>query len=125
MPRFKALFGLFVVVVVFYFLWKVMPPYIQAYQFQQELQSIARNNEYSPLDEGAIRLEVKRKIADIGVPVDPETVVIQKGGGDCTIGVNYTVHVDAYPRPFDLDFHAAAKNGEKIDPLPANRATYQ
>ena len=125
MQRLKALSGLFLVVAVFYFLWKVLPPYIQAYQFQEELQSISRNNEYSPLDENAIRLEVKRKIADIGVPVDPESVVIQKGGGDVTIGVNYTFHVDAYPRPFYLDFHAAAKNGVKIDPLPANRTTYQ
>jgi len=125
MPRLKALFGLFVVVAVFYLLWKILPPYVEAYQFQDELQSIARNNEYSPLDENAIRLEVKRKIADIGVPVDPESVVIQKGGGDVTIGVNYTVHVDAYPQPFDLNFHAATKNGVKIDPLPANRTTYQ
>jgi hypothetical protein len=125
MPRLKSLFGLFVIVAVFYFLWKILPPYIQEYQFQQELQSIARNNEYSPLDENGIRLEVKRKILDIGVPVNPESVVIQKGGFDVTIGVNYTVHVDAYPRPFDLEFHAATKNGEKIDPLPSNRTTLQ
>ena len=64
---------------------------------------------------------VKRAIADIGVPVNPENVVIQKGGGDVTIGVNYTVHVDAMLHPFDMDFHPAAKNGGKIDPLPANR----
>ena len=102
-------------------LWKILPPYIAAYQFQEEIQSISRNNEYSPLDENGIRDLVKRAIADIGVPVNPENVVIQKGGGDVTIGVNYTVHVDAMLHPFDMDFHPAAKNGGKIDPLPANR----
>jgi hypothetical protein len=121
MERLKALFGVLVVVMVFYLLWKVMPPYIQAYQFQQEIQSISRNNEYSPLDETAIRGEVKKKITEVGVPVDPEAVSIMKGGGDLTIGVNYTVHVDAMVHPFDMDFHAAAKNGSKIDPIP-NRA---
>ena len=118
MERLKALFGVVVVAVVFYLLWKVMPPYVQAYQFQQEIQSIARNNEYSPLDENAIRGEVKKKIVEMGIPADPEAVAIQKGAGDVTIGLNYTVHVDAMVRPFDLDFHPAIKNGSKIDPIP-------
>jgi len=118
MTRLKSLFGIFVVAAVVYLLWKMMPPYIQAYQFQEELQSISRNNEYSPLDENAIRGEVRKQIAEIGVPVNPELVWVANGGGDCIIGVNYTVHVDAMFRPFDMDFHAAAKNGTKIDPIP-------
>lgn len=118
MARLKSLFGIFVVAAVVYIVWKMMPPYIQAYQFQEELQSISRNNEYSPLDENGIRGEVKKQIAELGVPVNPELVSIAKGGGDCIIGVNYTVHVDALVRPFDMDFHPAAKNGTKIDPIP-------
>ena len=117
----KALFGIFIVLAFFYLAWKIMPPYVQHYEFQEELQSIARTNEYSPLDENGIRGQVKQKIVDIGVPVDPESVVIQKGSGDVIIAVNYTVHVDAVVHPFDLDFSAATKNGSKIDPLPANR----
>ena len=105
----------------FYMLWKILPPYIQEYEFQQEIQSIARNNEYSPLDERGIRDQVRRKIIDIGVPIDPEVVVIQKVATDVTIGVNYTVHIDAVFHPFDLDYHPATKNGDKIDPLPSNR----
>ena len=118
MPRLKSLFGVLVVAAAFYLLWKIMPPYVQAYQFQEELQTIARNNEYSLLDENGIRDQVKAKIVEIGVPVNPEAVVIQKGGGDCTIGVNYTVHVDALVHPFDMNFHPATKNGSKIDPIP-------
>ena len=118
MARLKSLFGVLVVAAVFYLIWKMMPPYIQAYQFQEELQTISRNNEYSPLDENGIRGEVKKQIAEMGVPVDPEVVSIAKGQGDCVIGVNYTVHVDALVRPFDMDFHPAAKNGTKIDPIP-------
>jgi hypothetical protein len=119
MQRLKALIGVFIVVAFFYLAWKIMPPYIEEYQFQEEIQSIARNNEYSPLDENGIRDQVKRKITDIGVPVNPESVAIIKAGTDVTIGANYTVHVDAVLYPFDLSFHPATKNGDKIDPIPS------
>jgi acetyltransferase-like isoleucine patch superfamily enzyme len=119
MHRLKALIGVFVVVAFFYLAWKILPPYIEEYQFQQEIQSIARNNEYTPLDENGIRDQVKRQITEIGVPVSPENVVIQKNGTDVTIGTNYTVHIDAVLYPFDLTFHPATKNGQKIDPVPS------
>lgn len=119
MQRLKALVGVSVVVAFFYLAWKILPPYIAEYQFQQEIQSIARNNEYSPLDENGIRDQVKKKIIEIGVPVNPESVVVQKGGFDVTIGANYSVHIDALLYPFDLTFHPATKNGEKIDPVPS------
>src|SRR5207237_10332913 len=115
MPRFKSLFGVLVVAAAFYLLWKIMPPYVQAYQFQEELQTIARNNEYSLLDENGIRDQVKAKIVEIGVPVNPEVVVIQKGGGDCTIGVNYTVNVDAMDHAFDIKLHPETKKSTKQD----------
>jgi acetyltransferase-like isoleucine patch superfamily enzyme len=117
MQRLKAFIGVFAVVAFFYLTWKILPPYIEEYQFQQEIQSIARNNEYTPLDENGIRDQVKRKITEIGVPVSPESVVIQKNGSDVTIGTNYTVHIDAVLYPFDLTFHPATKNGQKIDPV--------
>lgn len=119
MHRLKALIGVFVVVAFFYLAWKILPPYIEEYQFQQEIQGIARNNEFTPLDENGIRDQVKRQITEIGVPVSPESVVIQKNGTDVTIGTNYTVHIDAVLYPFDLTFHPATKNGQKIDPVPS------
>lgn len=117
----KALLGILAVVAFFYLAWKVMPPYIAEYQFQQELETLSKNNEYSPADENAIRDQVRHTINDVGVPVNADSVVIQKGGGDCVIGVNYTVHVDALLHPFDLEFHPAARNGVRTDPVPANR----
>jgi len=106
----------------FYLGWKVLPSYIENYQFQQEIQSIARNNEYTPLDENGIRDQVKRKITDIGVPVNPQDVLIQKVGSDVTIGTNYTVHIDAVFYPFDITFHPATRDGEKIDPVTSPTA---
>ena len=121
MQRLKALFGIFLVVAFFYLAWKILPPYIQEYQFQQEIQSIARNSEYAAVDENGIRQQVKQKISDFSIPVNPESVVINKSGFDVTIGVNYTVHIDAVFHPFDLQFHPSTKNGDPAPAIPANR----
>ena len=117
MQRLKAIFGVFVVVAFFYLAWKVLPPYMAEYQFQQAIQDIARENEYSPLDENGIRDLVKKKITEIGVPVNPDSVYVQRNQFDVIIGANYTVHIDAVLLPFDLTFHPAAKNGDKTDPV--------
>lgn len=125
MQRLKALFGIFLVVAFFYLAWKILPPYIQEYQFQQEIQSIARNSEYANVDENGIRQQVKQKISDFNIPVNPEAVVINKSGFDVSIGVNYSVHIDAVLHPFDLQFHPSTKNGDAADPVPANRTPQQ
>lgn len=106
-------------VAFFYLLWKVLPPYMAEYQFQQGIQDIARENEYSAVDENGIRDQVKKKIAELGVPINPDNVVVQKSQFDVTIGVNYTVHIDALLFPFDLTFHPATKNGNPTDPVPS------
>jgi hypothetical protein len=124
MKRVKAIFGVLIVVAFFYLTWKILPPYMTEYQFQQGIQDIARENEYSPADENGIRDQVKKKIAELGVPVNPDNVVIQKSQFDVTIGANYSVHIDAALFPFDLTFHPATKNGSPTDPVssaPANR----
>ena len=119
MDRLKALVGVAVVVLAFYYAFKIMPPYMAEYQFQQEIQTIAQQNEYSQLDVEKIRDQVKKKISETGVPVQPETVIIYRGGSnDVVIGANYTVHIDAI-FPVNLTFHPAAKNSEKTDPVAA------
>jgi len=117
MERFKALVGVLAVVACFYYGFKILPPYMAEYQFQQEIQTIARNNEYSQQSIEKIRDEVKKKIDETGVPIPPESVIIYRtGNNDVVIGANYTVHVDAI-FPFDMTFHPAAKNSEKTDPV--------
>ena len=117
MQRLKALVGVLAVVACFYYGFKILPPYMAEYQFQQEIQTIARNNEYSQVDVSVIREQVKKKIEETGVPISPESVIIYRtGNNDVIIGANYTVHVDAI-FPFDMNFHPAAKNSEKTDPV--------
>jgi hypothetical protein len=115
MPRLKALFGIFLVVAFIYFCIKMVPPYVQNYQFQQEIQSIARNTQFGYATEPAVREEVRRKIVDLGVPIDIDKMVITKDPSGVTIAGRYTVHVDMVMRPTDLTFSPATKNGDKID----------
>jgi hypothetical protein len=119
MKRIKALIGVLVIVSLVYLAWKVIPPYMQNYQFQQEIQSIARTSEYAPsATEDVIRNQVRAKINEIGVPANPESVVVNKSGNDVMIGMRYTVHVDVPVHPFDIVFTSATKNGDKIDTIP-------
>lgn len=118
MTRSKSIFGVFVIVGFVYLGFQLLPPYAKNYQFQQDIQSIARNNEYTPLDEKGIREQVRREIVDDGVPINPDSVVIVKTGFDVTIGANYSVHVDLPVHPVDLSFSPATKDGEPIGALP-------
>jgi hypothetical protein len=119
MPRIKALFGMFLVVAFIYLCIKMLPPYIQNYQFQQEIQSIARNTQFGYATEPAVREEVRKKIVDLGVPLDVDKMIITKDPSGVTIAGRYTVHIDIVLRPTDLTFTPATRNGDKID-LPPN-----
>jgi hypothetical protein len=115
MPRLKALFGIFLVVAFIFLCIKLLPPYVQNYQFQQEIQSIARNTQFGYATEQSVREEVRKKIVDLGIPIDLEKMVITKDPSGVTIAGRYTVHVDLPLRPADLTFSPATKNGDKID----------
>jgi hypothetical protein len=97
---------------------KVLPPYVQNYQFQQEIQSIARNTQFGYATEPAIREEVRKKIIDLGVPLNIDKVLVSKDDKGVTIAAQYSVHVDLPVHPMDLTFNPATKNGDKIDLVP-------
>ncbi len=118
MPRLKAILGIALVVAFFYYCVKVLPPYIQNYQFQQEIQSIARNTQFGYATEPAIREEVRRKIVDLGVPLNIDKVLVTKDSNGVTIAAQYSVHVDLPVHPMDIIFSPATRNGDKIDLPP-------
>lgn len=102
----------------FYLCIKLLPPYIQNYQFQQEIQSIARNTQFGYATEPAVREEVRRKIVDLGVPLNIDQVLVTKDGNGVTIAAKYSVHVDLIAHPMDITFNPATRNGDKIDLVP-------
>jgi len=110
MNRLKALFGLFVVVAAFYTAWMLMPPYVNNYQFQDDIRNEALINSYSNKSDQDIRNALAKKAAEYGIPLTAEQINIQRNGPELSIWADYTVHVDLPGFPLDLRFHPATKN---------------
>lgn len=110
MNRLKALFGLLVVVAAFYSAWMMLPPYINNYQFQDDIQSAALLESYSTKSEQDIRNALAKKAAEYGIPLQPEQINVQRSGSELSIWADYTVHIELPVFPLDLKFHPATKN---------------
>ncbi|HXP48257.1 MAG TPA: hypothetical protein VN810_13360, partial [Terriglobales bacterium] len=77
MDRLKALIGVLLVVAVFYAAWLMLPPYINNYQFQDDISNEALINSYSNKSELDIRNTLAKKAADYGIPLKAEQIHVQ------------------------------------------------
>ncbi len=110
MKTIKALFGLFVMVAIFYMGYKVMPPYFANYQFADAIQNETDMNSYSQKSEQEIRDNVIKKARDLDITLTSDQVKVQRNGAELAISADYTVHIDIPMYPFDLHFTPASKN---------------
>ena len=110
MNRLKALFGVVLVVAAFYTAWMLLPPYVNNYQFQDDIQNEALINSYSNKSEQDIRNTLAKKAAEYGIPLTAEQINVFRNGAELSIWADYTVHVDLPGFPLDLKFHPATKN---------------
>ncbi len=112
MKSIKALFGLAVVVCGFYLAWKIIPPYFNNYQFQEEIESQSRTLSYAnpPKSEQEMRDIIARKAREFDIPVTSEQIRVSRAGQELAISTEYTIHVDVPIYPFDLHFSAGTRN---------------
>ncbi|MGC2323557.1 MAG: hypothetical protein WA463_13100 [Terriglobales bacterium] len=110
MSRTKALLTVLFIVLAGYAAWILLPPYINNYEFQDDIQNEALINSYSSKTELDIRNTLAKKAADYGIPVKAEQIHVQRSGPELSIWADYTVHVDLPGLPLDLNFHPATKN---------------
>jgi len=107
----KTLITLGVVAFGFYALWLVVPHYFHNYQFQDDLENLARQSNYTYNKQDAdIMSDVIKKAREYEIPLEPEQVKISHVGSDLAIDTEYTVHVELPFYPFDLKFNPATKN---------------
>ncbi len=108
MKSVRLVFGIVLIVAVVYLSWKVVPAYFANYQFQEEMDDIARtaamDSRKTPDD---IRGAVFEKAQLRRIPLEAEQIVVDRNVSDVTISAQYTVHVDVPVYPFDLNFKAA------------------
>jgi hypothetical protein len=110
MKQIKALLGIAVVVAAFYVAFKLMPPYYNQLQFQDEIDNETRTQSYTKATEQEIREIIFKKAKEHDIPVTQDQIMVQRAGTDISINVDYVVRVDLVVRPVDLKFHAGSKN---------------
>ena len=88
----------------------MIPPYIHNYEFQDDLDDIARVNSYTRKTDDDIKALVIQKADNLGIKLKEETISVTRAGDGLGITVHYTVHVDLILHPIDLDFTANSLN---------------
>ena len=111
-----VLFFVFIGIAV-YIGWKLVPIYVNNYEFQDALESEARfaiTNRKQPDD---IRNDVYRKVLELSIPVDKKDIQIHyptaTGGGPLAlvdIDVPYSVDVEFPGYTLTLNFHPHGDN---------------
>ena len=108
---FKAILSLVVLGIIIFLMIKLVPPYINNYQLQDQIQVIAQYTSYQQAKTAEdIRKDVIEKAKDCGVMLLPDQITIQKTGTTVSIDVKYTVHVELPGKPVDLAFNPSAGN---------------
>jgi hypothetical protein len=107
----RAILGIVVIGVVIFLSVKLIPPYVSNYQFQQQIDSVAR---YAAYAQGRtaedIKQEVLAKARECDVLLTPEAVEVEKTGTTVNIDVKYVVQVELPGKTVEMRFNPVAGN---------------
>ncbi|MGA3126391.1 MAG: hypothetical protein ABSD13_06720 [Candidatus Korobacteraceae bacterium] len=110
MKGLKSIFGLLILLVGAFVLYKILPAYWGNFKLGRLVEDQAVVYTYTPKTDGEIAADIAQKAQGFDVNFAPEQVKVQRTPGDLTITVEYSVHVDLPLYPLDLNFKAASKN---------------
>ncbi len=89
---------------------KMLPIYVNNYQMQDAIESEARFAIGNRLGAKDIRDNVWKKVNEIGIPADQDSLKVTANTGAVQISLDYSVPVDLLVYKFTLDFHDHADN---------------
>ena len=110
MAKLKGLIALLVVAGGFYVAWNMIPPYFHNYQFQDDLDDIARRNSYTSHTDDELKKIVITKAESEEIALKEDQITISRTGDGLGITVRYHVHVEMVAAPFDKDFVVNSMN---------------
>jgi len=110
MGKIRGLIGLLVIAGGFYVAWNMVPPYFNHYQFQDDLDDIARRNSYTTRNDDDVKQIVISKAKSEDIALKEDQIVVTRNADGLGISVRYHVHVDMIIHPVDLDFTANSMN---------------
>jgi hypothetical protein len=91
---------------------KIVPPYVNNYQFQDAINTEARFalTGYPKKTPDDIRQEIYKKAEDLDIPAEPQDIHVDISNGNVSISLDYSIPVDLYVYQFALQFHPHADN---------------
>ena len=109
--RLKSLLTLAVIAAVIYVSVKVVPVYIDSYEFHDALKQEARFAAIQRKSEEEVRDNVYKKAQDLGLPLRREDIKVRKSRDGFFIEVKYSVDVVLPGYTLTLDFSPSANPG--------------
>ena len=116
MKQLKSIFGVLLLVVGGFVLYKVLPVYWGNFRLSRQVDEQAINYTYTTKSEADIAAVMVEKAHGYDVEIAPENVKVVRTPGDLQISVEYTVHVDLPFYPLDLNFKDESKNHNVMKP---------
>lgn len=110
MGKLKGIIGFLVIFAGIYVGWKLIPPYFHNYEFQDNLDEIARRNSYTTKTDDDVRAVVIQEAGSFDIPLREDQISISRNGDGMGISIHYHVHVDMVVHPMDLDFTVNSVN---------------
>jgi hypothetical protein len=91
---------------------KIVPVYVEAYQFQDSIAAESRFalTGYPKKSIDDIRDDVYKKAQDLGIPAKREDIRVNVTNGSVEIGTDYSVLIDLKVYQYTLQFHPHADN---------------
>lgn len=84
------------------------PPYIDNFRLQRSLEEFVAASASRAMTEDVIRAKVADRAAQLGLPLPPNQVRVDKDADHLRVEVLYAVRVDLFVYSVDLHFHPAA-----------------
>lgn len=104
MGKLKGLLAIGIVVGAFFVAWRMIPPYFNKYQFQDNLDDIARRNSYINRTDDDVKQMVVQKAQSMDIPLQEDQVSVSRSADGISITAHYNIQVDLVVKQVDLDF---------------------
>ena len=94
--KLSLILTLIIVVALGFTAVKIVPVYVEAYQFQDSIEAESRFalTGYPKKSADDIRDDVYKKAEDLGIPAKREDIVVNVSNGSVEIGTDYSVPID-------------------------------
>ncbi len=91
---------------------KIVPVYVENYQFQDSIEAESRFalTGYPKKGPDDVRADIFKKAQELDIPVRSEDIRVNITNGSVEIGTDYSVPIDLKVYQFTLQFHPHADN---------------